>query len=50
MGYNNVQAKELTMTFKESLLAVGTSLFVCSGVAGVIAFVALYYFLMSLGE
>lgn len=38
------------MSFREGMLAVGTALFVCSGTIGVVGFVALYYFLMSVGE
>lgn len=42
--------REEIMTFKESLLAVGTSLFVCSGTIGVVFFILLYLILERVGE
>lgn len=38
------------MTFKESLLAVGTSLFVCAGTMGVMSFVVLFIIFERMGE
>jgi len=38
------------MSVKESLLAVGTSLFVCSGAIGVMFFIGLFLILDKVGE